>query len=732
MGLFSKAGARIDTITQRLQAAATAFWQPTNETYSPSRNAWPVAGQIYGASANSLEAVRQCEELAIGLTRLGQAIAAMDWDICEVGVNGAVKPIRQGKSHAAAQLFLQPNPLCDWSDFVQSCVFMYPTGSINILMDMSVLKTPFRIWLLRSDKTRPIRSVDPMKILDGYEHYAEDGLRYVFPVDQMIHLKSPNPFTPYQGLGITELIDMTLNMDMATLNYNWRFFLQGGNLENVLTSDKDITPKRRQEIIDGFNERYAGFQNAHRLMILDGGLKKDNNTKTPVEVGFKDTREGISRTVGGILGVTPIHMGHVENSNRATAAVQEGIFFSDGVLPLARRINDALTRIVQRFDKNLVFRLRTNTIIDTELATAQMTAATACGAMSPNEARVKYLNLEAIPNPEMDKHYIPLNMVAIEDMPEAKASAAAPEVKPGADPKPGKEGVTRLPSADEAKAVELAIRRLQDDGKAPKGTPAQRRVLRFLVQKRVRPEKRMKAAYSRWLRNFGEAAAASIEAQHVYNSVMPPVHVMINTLHLVSRKAVDDLPSVTQAVFPIYKDELSQQYQELADLFSIEATFEQDAQSTSLARLGQRVSGIEERAREELDALIKDGAQQGLTPTEIANGTADGSFEGIRGKFADMAPERAQLIARTETGALQDQASLNAYKNMGVNSVDVIGCEDFEIMDGEQYGCNSQNIPISTAFSVEFHPNHRGAIVPRIEKALQLAALMRPMFHVER
>src|ERR1019366_170392 len=96
-------------------------------------------------------------------------------------------------------------------------------------------------------------------VIQGYDHYSEDGHHYVFPPENIIHLKMPNPFTQYVGLGFTELIDMTLNMDMASLTYNWNFFRQGGSLENVLTSDKILTPSKRKEILDQFNERYMGY-----------------------------------------------------------------------------------------------------------------------------------------------------------------------------------------------------------------------------------------------------------------------------------------------------------------------------------------------------------------------------------------------------------------------------------------------------------------------------------------
>jgi len=113
---------------------------------------------------------------------------------------------------------------------------------------------------------------------------------------------------------------------------------------------------------------------------------------------------------------------------------------------------------------------------------------------------------------------------------------------------------------------------------------------------------------------------------------------------------------------------------------------------------------------------------KGLTPWQIANGTTDGwdanhpgqEFDGIRSAGKDIAQERAMLIARTESTNLQDAVHTEAFKRMGVTVVDVVGCEDEEIMPGENYGCNSTGIPLSD-LPIKFHPNHLGAIVPADE-----------------
>jgi hypothetical protein len=80
--------------------------------------------------------------------------------------------------------------------------------------------------------------------------------------------------------------------------------------------------------------------------------------------------------------------------------------------------------------------------------------------------------------------------------------------------------------------------------------------------------------------------------------------------------------------------------------------------------------------------------------------------------YAGASQWKAQRIARTEASYSYDQASLLSYKELGVTSYDVIGCEDDTIVDGQAWGCNSVNIPESEIDSVVFHPNHTGAIVP--------------------
>jgi hypothetical protein len=70
--------------------------------------------------------------------------------------------------------------------------------------------------------------------------------------------------------------------------------------------------------------------------------------------------------------------------------------------------------------------------------------------------------------------------------------------------------------------------------------------------------------------------------------------------------------------------------------------------------------------------------------------------------------DRAHLIARTEAQVASDKASLIAYRHLGVKTVDVIGCTQFETYSD----CGRAGISIEETGNLTFHPNHKGVIVP--------------------
>ena len=100
---------------------------------------------------------------------------------------------------------------------------------------------------------------------------------------------------------------------------------------------------------------------------------------------------------------------------------------------------------------------------------------------------------------------------------------------------------------------------------------------------------------------------------------------------------------------------------------------------------------------------MNDAVKNGMPISEISGQLKD-YFSQLKGENAWMATR----IARTEASYAWDQAAKLGYSEIGVKTCDVIGCED------NTGDCNARGIPISDIDNLDFHPNHRGSVVPSI------------------
>ena len=113
-----------------------------------------------------------------------------------------------------------------------------------------------------------------------------------------------------------------------------------------------------------------------------------------------------------------------------------------------------------------------------------------------------------------------------------------------------------------------------------------------------------------------------------------------------------------------------------------------------------RIFSKYDRAKKRLNKLIADAVDAGKTPAEI---TKD-----ISGLYKSWTTRRARVIARTETSAAYDAGSIEIFDQIGVEKVDMVGCQDAH----EPWDCNKTGFTIQEAKNLILHPNHSGTLVP--------------------
>ena len=696
-----------------------------------------------------------------GVMRIVDAIMFHGWEI----VDGEGKTV-EDKSLPVYRIFDKPNPVQDWNDFIESILwFWIPLGNAFVWMRPSKFdqNIPAQLWVLYPDTIQIIpdetgRSVKEYKVL-------EEGRTFTLPREQVLHIRTGNPVRRHWGLGPMEAAERVFDLDIAAGEYGINYFENDATPGGVLKTSGRLHPETRRALKEDWDEHHRGEHRSHNWTILEEGLDWQTMNQGPREALFLETRKSTREVILAMLGVTPEKVGLLENSNKSTSFVSERSWQRDTIAPKLKRLNRYLSIISRMFGpygfkfEELV---QEDAVEDTQIAAGYFNL----GAITPNEVRTIYAGLPPIEdNPAMDVTYLPVSAIQTGEEPppvgftvdpanpgipapqpsnghgNGRPKGYVPLLSPGLRPdvekiEPGRKLRHDSPRTDgRRKADEPKPDAIIPPKERPKGTPVQRRVLRSFRQQQLHQTRVMRrkiAAFfreqggkviSRLLNGKGADLMDAARTQYTAGKYADSVTTIAKTIEDAFDMASDER-SWNFLVRSMFGESLVEEYEITARVLGLPEIEEaaaipfgpgNGAYEGRLNRLCSKVTRVSEGTRSILETLIRTGVERGDAPVTMAND--------IRDVFEEMAQNRAQLIARTESARALDQANTALYQRLGVQVVDVIGCEDNVIMPGQRWGCNSQGIPAGEAADIEFHPNHKGAIVPRISTARRLVEL---------
>lgn len=109
---------------------------------------------------------------------------------------------------------------------------------------------------------------------------------------------------------------------LATQDYSARFFANSARPDLVLSSDQKIAPETVDNLRAQIDERHRGPANAHRPMILTGGLKPTVVTMPLEELQLLEVRQFQIEEIARIYGVPPFMIGHTDKTTSWGSGVE--------------------------------------------------------------------------------------------------------------------------------------------------------------------------------------------------------------------------------------------------------------------------------------------------------------------------------------------------------------------------------------------------------------------------
>jgi len=264
-----------------------------------------------------------------------------------------------------------------------------------------------------------------------YEVTLPDGGVKTVPSWQMLHVKNLS-IDGLKGMSCIRAGAEAIGLSIAAEEFGARFFGQGANVGGIVEYPGKLSDQALENYKKSVQEGYSGLGKAHRLMLLEEGLKYHRVGIPPNEAQFLETRKFQVAEIGRLFGISQLHkIGDLDRASFNNIEQQSIDFVVDTIRPLLvnieQEINYKLFNEKDHFTEFVIDGLLRG---DTQARYQAYSVARQWGWMSANDVR-ELENMNPLPDKQGDIYMIPMNMMPAEQasMPEPTEPPAERTVK---------------------------------------------------------------------------------------------------------------------------------------------------------------------------------------------------------------------------------------------------------------------------------------------------------------
>ncbi len=244
--------------------------------------------------------------------------------------------------HAALSVLQRPNRF--WSRFALmelSQTYMELAGEAFLVVERDPRATiPLGLWSVRPDRMQEVP--DRERYLAGWVYTAPDGREQVpLGVDEVIHVKYPNPLNPYRGLGPVQAVLTDVDAAKYSAEWNRQYFLNSAEPGGIIQVPDSLDDDDFDTLMTRWRETHRGVSRAHRVAILEAGATWVPNPVSMKDMDFAALRNSARDLIREAWGVHKIMLGNTDDVNRANAQTGEEVYANWSIVPRLTRWRDA-------------------------------------------------------------------------------------------------------------------------------------------------------------------------------------------------------------------------------------------------------------------------------------------------------------------------------------------------------------------------------------------------------
>ena len=308
-----------------------------------------IVSRLFGEQWNDasyLEAYGKSIYVYACVSKIAEKVASIDFQLNKIiNSDGESERVYQ---HPALDLLYRVNPYFTKHEFMEIDIINRKlTGDSFILKVRNNSGQVVELWNIRPDLITIHSSPD--EYISHYKITTQGGTQENIAPEDMIHIKYPSPLETHLGLSPLSSAKNRVDIEEYATRYQKDFFFNNARPDAVIETEFNPTPDQRAEIVKGWEKQHRGLGKSSKVGLLWGGAKYNQISLSQREMDFiesmKFTRDDILvafKVPKPIIAITDS-----VGRSRAEAETMQDIFLTETVIP-------EINRFVEKINEQLI------------------------------------------------------------------------------------------------------------------------------------------------------------------------------------------------------------------------------------------------------------------------------------------------------------------------------------------------------------------------------------------
>lgn len=363
----------------------------------------PALAELFNAGRDASSGVQVSERTAVSWTAIASGIRLASETMAMLPIDVVEKLEPRGRKplprHPVARVLQFPNPEMSSFEFIelmQGFIELWGNAYAQIVFDGA--RRPVEMWPLNPDRVTVERGSGGSLVYRvglPAEPFGIAASSVVLPADEVLHIRGWSR-SGILGERMAVVFREAIGLGLVTEEFGARFFGRGLNAGGFIEYPGRLTTEAQDRLAKQKEKQMAGMTNAHRITILEEGMKFHQTTIEPEKAQFLGLRQFQIGEASRMLRLPPHVLYELSRATFSNIEHQGIELVTYSWLPRARRWETrlAMQLLGQKDFVNVQIKFNMRALMrgDTQAETAAFTAGRNGGWLSPNDIR-EYMDL---------------------------------------------------------------------------------------------------------------------------------------------------------------------------------------------------------------------------------------------------------------------------------------------------------------------------------------------------